>query len=185
MPGPVRHLSCLRSLVRRGILVFVLVFGSLGGAAAQVQVSREVTAAGGGPMGSASFGVTGTAGQPAAGGASGSSFAAALGFWAAPGPVVTTVDPGPTLPASVALEQNRPNPFNPRTTIPFALPRESHVTLRVFDAAGRLVRELVDEVRPAGTYRESFAAHALASGIYFCRLEADGRVRTRTLVLLK
>lgn len=170
--------------IRRAVVLLLLIL-LVRPASAQFQISREVLATGGDSMGSPNFGVRGTVGESASGALSGPTFAAALGFWAEPGPVVTTVDPGPRLPAEVALDQNHPNPFNPRTTIPFALPRESRVTLRIFDAAGRLVRELVDEVRPAGSHQASFSAQSLSSGVYYCRLEADGLVRTRALVLLK
>lgn len=75
-------------------------------------------------------------------------------------------------PAVASLGQNFPNPFNPTTTIEFALPRESRVSLKVYDTRGRLVRDLVDEVRPAGVHAVTFDGRDLASGLYFYRIDA-------------
>jgi hypothetical protein len=89
------------------------------------------------------------------------------------------------------LHQNRPNPFNPTTTIHFDLAREGHVTLRVYDVGGRLVRTLVDERMSAGfDHRVVWsgldeAGSPVASGIYFARLVAGEVTATRKLVMLK
>ncbi|HEX9006601.1 MAG TPA: T9SS type A sorting domain-containing protein [Bacteroidota bacterium] len=94
------------------------------------------------------------------------------------------------LPEGVRLRQNYPNPFNPSTVIEFEIPRRAYVSLRVFDVTGREVALLVQQVMPAGVYRVPFSARstgqrALASGIYFYRLQAGDQVQTRKLVLLK
>jgi len=88
------------------------------------------------------------------------------------------------------LGQNRPNPFNPVTSIRYALPAPGHVTLAVYDAAGRLVATLVDEQRKAGPHATVWDSRSdrgveVASGVYFCRLESGGRTLTRKMVLLK
>ena len=57
------------------------------------------------------------------------------------------------LPAATFLAQNYPNPFNPSTNIAFGMKGSGHVTLSIFDAAGRLIRTLVDGNRPAGNIR--------------------------------
>ena len=136
-------------------------------------------------MASPGFTVAGSAGQTAVAVQSSPNFSVSTGFWSVPSTIATGVDGPAATPRALALEPSFPNPFNPTTTIPFALPSESFVELNVFDASGRLVRELVGEVRPAGVHHEPFVATSLASGIYFCRLEAEGQVRTRKLVLLK
>src|SRR5678815_4484205 len=65
---------------------------------------------------------------------------------------VTAVGDG-TQPSAFALRQNVPNPFNPITTISYDVPAGgAHVSLRIYDTAGRLVRTLVDEQRPAGSH---------------------------------
>jgi hypothetical protein len=93
-------------------------------------------------------------------------------------------------PAVAALGQNYPNPFNPSTTIPFYLERNMRVTLKIYNVSGQLVRNLVNEVRPAGPNRVQWdgrddRARGLPSGIYFARLEAGDFKATRKLLLLK
>lgn len=83
------------------------------------------------------------------------------------------------------LEQNYPNPFNPATTIAFRLPRSGVVTLRVYDALGREVRQLLNGYRPAGSHQIVFNAGALVSGTYFVKLEFAGRTMLKSMVLLK
>jgi hypothetical protein len=101
----------------------------------------------------------------------------------------TDVDDVPV--ARLALEQNRPNPFNPRTEIKFSLPREQHLKLRIYDVEGRLVKTLVDERRIAGVHRVIWngtdaTGARVSSGLYFYRLITDdGQVRTRKMMLLK
>ncbi len=94
-------------------------------------------------------------------------------------------------PARLALKGNYPNPFNPRTTIAYDLPTPSRVSIEVFDIAGRHVRTLVDgEPRDAGSHTAVWSGldasgQRVASGVYLCRLEVDGVVFSRRMVLLK
>jgi len=88
------------------------------------------------------------------------------------------------------LSQNHPNPFNPSTTIAFGLDEPADVSLVIYDAAGRLVRTLVDRRYEAGRFEEVWdgrdvSGTAVASGVYFYRLEAGPFSRTRKMVLLK
>lgn len=83
-----------------------------------------------------------------------------------------------------------PNPFNPSMTIEFALPDKQHVTLVIYDSAGRRVRTLVDEVAVQGISRISWdgrndSGSLVASGIYFVRLKSNGDTMTRKIALLK
>jgi len=94
------------------------------------------------------------------------------------------------IPAVNSLAQNHPNPFNPTTTISFGLRERGAVSLKIYDAAGRLVRTLVDEVREAGTYRETWDGRnnrgtRVASGIYFYRMKTPGFVWSRKMALLR
>ena len=89
------------------------------------------------------------------------------------------------LPNTVELGQNYPNPFNPSTSIEFQVNRAQQVRLSVFDVLGREVENLVNGVQPAGSYRVTFDATGLTSGLYLYRLEANGSVITKSMMLLK
>jgi flagellar hook assembly protein FlgD len=89
-----------------------------------------------------------------------------------------------------SLSDNFPNPFNPVTRLKFSLKEKGHVSMRVYDVSGRLVRVLVDEVREAGAYEVVWdgandEARRTASGIYFCRMETTDYERTLKMVLLR
>ncbi len=87
--------------------------------------------------------------------------------------------------ARYTLEQNYPNPFNPLTTLRYSIPLSGNVKLTVFDGAGRIVAELVNQWQTAGNYTVDFNASGLSSGIYFYRLSAGNFSQTQKLVLLK
>ena len=89
------------------------------------------------------------------------------------------------LPTSLLLYQNYPNPFNPTTTISFQLPSAGHVTLKVFDVLGREVTTLVNEQKPAGSYKVKFDAINLSSGTYFYRLQTNDFTQTKKLILIR
>lgn len=97
---------------------------------------------------------------------------------------------GSAPPVAARLMQNAPNPFNPRTTIRFALTRAGRARLVVFDAAGRRVSTLLDRSLPAGEMSVEWdgrdeVGRTAASGIYFYKLEADGVKLSRKMALLK
>jgi hypothetical protein len=92
---------------------------------------------------------------------------------------------GGELPTQVSLHQNYPNPFNPTTTVEYSVDRKVQVTLHVYDVVGRRVATLVDGIQSPSTYRVTFDARDFASGTYFYRLEANGQVITKSMVLLK
>jgi hypothetical protein len=89
------------------------------------------------------------------------------------------------LPACFALHQNYPNPFNPSTTIEFALPHSGLVTLKVYNVLGEEVATLIAGERAAGTYRATWDASGLPSGVYLFRLTAGEYVHTKKMVLMK
>jgi predicted outer membrane repeat protein len=84
-----------------------------------------------------------------------------------------------------ALEQNYPNPFNPVTMIDYQLPTNSLVTLKVFDAVGREVTTLVNEMKEAGTYSVQFNGSSFSSGVYFYTLRAGSFSAVKKLILMK
>ncbi|MCX6134931.1 MAG: T9SS type A sorting domain-containing protein [Ignavibacteriales bacterium] len=92
--------------------------------------------------------------------------------------------------ATFALEQNYPNPFNPSTTISYKLDTPANVRLVIYDVAGRLINTLVSEYQTEGRYAVQWNAGAvrgpmLASGMYFARLQVDGLVATKKMILAK
>jgi hypothetical protein len=91
--------------------------------------------------------------------------------------VPTGVDEEPLLPTVYALNQNYPNPFNPTTQISYALPKESFVTLRVYNTLGQEVVTLVNEEQKAGYIMATWdgrnnLGYTVGSGLYFYRIEA-------------
>lgn len=88
------------------------------------------------------------------------------------------------------LDRNRPNPFNPMTTVRFSLGRASFTSLRIFDVSGRLVRTLVAGDLPAGAHEVTWwgddeRGRPVASGVYLCRLEAAGETRSLMMVMVR
>lgn len=88
------------------------------------------------------------------------------------------------------LGQNRPNPFNPTTTIPFTVDLGGSTRLRIFDGEGRVVRTLLDRHLTAGEWTATWDGRMdtggeAASGTYFYRLETPGGEITRRMTLLK
>ena len=92
---------------------------------------------------------------------------------------------GSEIPERYVLSQNYPNPFNPTTTIRFEIPKQSLVTLKVYDITGREVGYLINEVKNAGVYMVGFNGNNLASGTYFYRIQAGDFVEVKKMVLLK
>ena len=90
-----------------------------------------------------------------------------------------------TLSISYNLSQNYPNPFNPSTTIQYSIPKQSSVTLKVYDILGSAVLTLVNASQPQGNYEVEFDGAVLTSGIYFYRLQAGDFVEIKKMILLK
>ncbi len=88
-------------------------------------------------------------------------------------------------PEAFALYQNYPNPFNPVTTIKFSIPKESEVTLNVYDVLGRRVQTLVNKKLSAGLHKVTFNGENLSSGVYFYRLKFGNKILLKKMVLLK
>ena len=101
-----------------------------------------------------------------------------------PLPVSTSAKDG-EVPTEVTLGQNHPNPFNPETTIRYALPQGSKVRLAVYDLLGQEVAVLVDASRPAGQHTVRFDGDDLPSGSYVYRLQVGEEVVARTMTLVK
>jgi len=99
-------------------------------------------------------------------------------------------DQSAELPQGFALSPNYPNPFNPTTTIEFALPVRSDIGLTVYNVLGQRVRTLLERELPASEHRIEWDGtddngNRVASGVYFYRLLTDSRTLTRNMLLLK
>ena len=89
------------------------------------------------------------------------------------------------IPSNFELSQNYPNPFNPSTTIQFSLPKNSFVSLKVYDTLGREVSDLVNEELSQGKYSVNFDGQNLTSGVYFYRIETKEFKSSIKMTLLK
>ena len=128
---------------------------------------------------------------------SGSAAVAAIEVVQTAGPSVTQNSEAPSalaktasLPTEFALAQNYPNPFNPATRISYQLPRDTRVTLKIYNMKGEEVRTLVDGHRAAGRYEVEWNAQnnsgaRVASGVYLYRLQGEGVAETKRMVLLQ
>jgi len=87
--------------------------------------------------------------------------------------------------ADFRLHQNYPNPFNPTTKIKFDIPKASDVKLIIFDAAGRVIKNITQNNLTAGSYEYAFNGESLSSGIYYFRLETNDFAKTVKMVLVK
>jgi hypothetical protein len=98
---------------------------------------------------------------------------------------------GPGVQYANSLSNNYPNPFNPVTTIKYGIKDRAHVSLKVYNAAGQLVRTLIDEVRapdevkPVAWDGSNNAGQTVSSGVYFYKLVTKDFSQTKKMVLLK
>ena len=90
-----------------------------------------------------------------------------------------------TTPNNFYLGQNYPNPFNPTTRIDFSLPERQMVSLRVYNTLGKLVSELVNDIREPGSYSVTFDASKLPSGTYFYTILAEKYLAVKKMSFIK
>lgn len=107
------------------------------------------------------------------------------------GPFTVGVQETPeNIPRTYALEQNYPNPFNPETIVKYQLPKQTAVSINIFNILGQKVRTLVDNVQPAGTYSlrwdgASDRGVRVPSGVYFYQMKSADFVKMHKMLLLK
>ncbi|MBU1936644.1 T9SS type A sorting domain-containing protein [bacterium] len=99
--------------------------------------------------------------------------------------LTTQATPEAPIPVEYALDQNFPNPFNPNTTISYALKDAGFVTLKVYNLLGQEVATLVAGEFTAGRYTATFMATDLPSGVYIYRLDVNDFTATKKMVLMK
>ena len=92
---------------------------------------------------------------------------------------------GTGTPNKYELFQNYPNPFNPATNIKFQVPKSGFVSLKVFDALGKEVRNLIEQELNAGFYETKFNADNLSSGVYFYKLVSGKFTDVKKMAVVK
>ena len=103
-------------------------------------------------------------------------------------PTTSVKEDNNEIPSEFVVEQNYPNPFNPVTTIKYSLPagiEKYYVTVKVYDALGRLISVLFNDYQKPGNYSVEFNGEGLSSGIYFYTITADQICITRKMMLIK
>lgn len=99
-------------------------------------------------------------------------------------PLGTSIESQKNLkPDVLVLHQNYPNPFNSSTTIHYTIPKQSDVTLKIFDMIGRELSTLINKKQKQGNYKVEFDAKELKGGFYFYRLEAGAFVDTKKMFI--
>ncbi len=149
-------------------------------------LSQSTVAGGFGHSSSGNHRVLCAAGQALAGAAGNDTYIAQVGCMFQPPQILAGVeDLIAGMSANYRLAPNHPNPFRSSTTIRFAVPERTHVSLRIYDVRGREVRTLLDgEVEP-GYQTLGFDGCGLASGVYYCRMVSGRFEATRKLVVLR
>ncbi len=96
----------------------------------------------------------------------------------------------PPATAPTMMSQNFPNPFNPTTTIFFAVPQTGEVKVAVYNSLGQVVRILSENVMSAGNHQVTWdgrdnRGNQVSSGVYFYKIDAGGMSETRKMLLMK
>lgn len=105
--------------------------------------------------------------------------------------IATTVESGtPATPLADGLQGNRPNPFNPATTLSYTVAEAGPVSLKVYDVSGRRVRNLVDGPAEPGRYDAAWdgkddSGRSVASGVYMVRFETARRAEVQRITLVR
>ena len=99
--------------------------------------------------------------------------------------ILTGNDLGNSVPETFLLRQNFPNPFNPNTEIVFSVPERSNVSIKIYDALGKQIAELVNGTYDSGNYSFSFDGSNFASGVYFYKMVAGSFQDTKKMDLVK
>lgn len=135
---------------------------------------------------SSAFNLHSISGQVLIDQASNNSYFVYSGFLYTGGSIVTGLDDlFADLPQTFELYQNFPNPFNPATTIKWALPNSAVVKIDVYNLLGQHMATLLDESRPAGIHLVNFNAGHFSSGVYFYTIQAADFWKVKKMMLLK
>ena len=168
------------------VLVFSLIF-----AAGEKIPWWSVNSGGNIYSSSTNYKCCGSVTQSVAGKVAGDNYCAYAGFWT-PWLEATDVEGEEEMevPREFSLSQNYPNPFNPHTVIAYALPKESHVKITVYNILGQKVRILKDEIEEGGHKRVVWdgrdnSGNEVTSGIYFYKIVAGNFVKAKKMMMVK
>jgi len=94
------------------------------------------------------------------------------------------------LPSTIISLKNYPNPFNPETVISYQLSENSYVCLQIYNIKGQLIKNLVEDMKPAGEHTitwngTDYNENQIPSGLYFYKLSANGKTNCKKMLLLK
>ncbi len=89
------------------------------------------------------------------------------------------------VPTGFSLSQNYPNPFNPTTNLEFGISKSGFVTFKIYDIIGKEIETLVNDKLSPGKYKTEWNASNYSSGVYFYKLQSDGFVETKKMLLSK
>ena len=184
--------------MRKTMLVLVAIFFTAGffvqhRLEAQITVSKSVMSNGGVVIIDGEYAMLGTVGQPFVGVAENSTHVNQVGFWYLTDQTAATEvadDPNLSIPTEFGLDQNYPNPFNPETEIPFRIPEESDVVLKIFNIRGQLVRALIQADYSPGFHSIRWDGKdnngmTVSSGVYIYRFQAGDFVHVKKMSLLR
>jgi len=154
---------------------------------AQIKLTQYVVGNGAATISGSSNVSSVTIGQPIIGNTSNTLHSNNIGFWYQYTEIISDVEEklSNEIPIEFQLYQNYPNPFNPSTTIRYGLPKESKVSLEVYNILGERVTQLVNQQLKAGYHEVEFNNSSHSSGIYFYRIQAGDFVETKKMILLK
>ena len=99
--------------------------------------------------------------------------------------IVSSLKEASFFPESFSLESAYPNPFNPITTLRFALPIETQVSIQIYNLQGRQVISLIEGNMEAGYHTVAWNADSHSSGVYFVTMIAGSFTNTQKLMLIK
>lgn len=169
------------------ISLTVSALGALLSATAQATSQQSAVCSGAGTAHNPNFGLRCTVGQPIIGSVQGpqTTHQIGLGYIIVLGSAQSVNDPPGVTPGVFHFTPNHPNPFRPYTTLSFDLPRESHVSIVLYNPAGQAVRTAVDRTYAPGSHSVRISGATLPSGLYFCRMTAGEYTACRKMMVLK
>lgn len=153
---------------------------------AEVIVEESVIGGGAGTLSDAAYVLAGTLCQTTVGVIAGPEHSLSSGYWPEAIWLLQDVDTPPDdRLLRFSFGRGRPNPFREVTALQLTVPKPCQVTLKLYDVCGRETRTLMDRRLDSGVHDIVLDARGLSSGVYFCRIVAEGFTRSRRLVLLK